>query len=222
MKKYALIIFDMDGTLYSFENGAYDIYSTTFYKKIEQNGVDFISRKLNMNRADAQKIRKSIFDKYNGNISIGLKKEFNIEREEYFNSAWDIDAAKYLKPAVQLDDMLARIKIKKAVLSSAPEVWVQRAIKQLGIYEQLDGVWCDDGIKKPDVNAYLRVTNAFNVLPQDTLIVEDEVRYLVPAKELGMTTVLIGSEKNRFIDYNIKTIYEIQSIEEIKSIIGGG
>lgn len=209
-----MIIFDMDGTLYSFEDGINNMYSTKFYEEIKDRGTKFIADRLSIDEIVAEKLRAEIFTRYDGNISIGLKQEKGIEREEYFDYVWNIDASKYMRSDSKLKELLGRIPYRKAVLSSAPKVWVQKALRQLDIFEQFDGIWWDNGLKKPDKHAYLQVTDAFNIETENVIMIDDDPAYLEPAKALGMKTVLIGSEKKPFIDYRIENIYGLIEVLE--------
>lgn len=213
-----LIIFDMDGVMYKFEGCGTDnaILLTPFYREIEQNGVAFIAEKLSVPEATAEKIRETIFQKYVGSVSIGLENEYGLNKAEYFNNAWNIDATKYLNPDKKLRDFMGKLPCKKAVLTSAPQVWAKRALEQLNVYDLFDGLWFgDDAIRKPLREAYSRILEVFDIKPEETIMVEDEPRYLKPAKEVGMITVLIGAKKEPWIDYNIEDIYEIQKLARV-------
>ena len=215
MKKYELVIFDMDGTLYRFEGSGTDgaIYKTKFYREIKQKGVNFIAERLSISRKDAERVKEDIYNKYNGEISIGLEKEYNVDRKEYFAKTWNVDTSRYINPDRELRILLNKILCKKALLTSAPQVWAERALNQLNIDDLFDGLWFGDGdIRKTDKKAYLQVTDSFDIKPERTLIVDDEPKHLNPAKEIGITTVLVGSEIKPYIDYYIKDIYGIQNL----------
>lgn len=214
---YDLVIFDLDGTLYKYEDikgvPFSVIYGTRFHNEILKRAGEFISKRLGVTPAQALKVRNTLLKKYDGSISVGLQTEYGIRRREYLNYAWDIDVVKYLKPNPKLRAFLSQIRIRKALLTAAPAIWAKRALRRLGVDDLFDGMWCgDDDIRKPLKEAYLNVTSSMKEKPEKTIIVEDEVRYLKPAKEVGMTTVLIGSKKEDFIDYNISSIYEIKRL----------
>lgn len=209
---YELIIFDMDGTLYGFEgSGKNDsFYATKFYDEVKERGIGFLSEKLHISKEEAGKVRNAVFQKYKGEVSIGLEKEYGIARAEYFGNAWGIDAGKYMERNPELKEMLSELKLKKAILTVAPDVWVRNVLAQLGIADLFDGVWAGDGdIRKPAKEAYLQVTRAMEVEPSKAIMVEDEPKFLKPAKELGMTTVLVGNVKEDYVDYNVDSIYAI-------------
>jgi putative hydrolase of the HAD superfamily len=109
--------------------------------------------------------------------------------------------------------MMIRLKIKKAILTTSPKIWALRAINRLGITKLMDGIWTGESdIRKPHKEAYLEVLEKFNLSPRSTLIVEDEPKNLVPAKELGMTTVLLGAGEYLHVDHYISKIYEVEEL----------
>lgn len=213
--RHGLIIFDLDGTLYRFPGSGSDrgIFRTGFYREVRENAAGFVSEVLGTDRGYAKGIIESISKRYDGDISIGLEKEFGIDRFDYFRGAWDIDAGKYIEPDPDLREALSMIPCRKAVLTSAPLVWAENALERLGIKDAFSGVWSGEyDIRKPDKMAYMQVYGYFGVSPKEVMIVEDEPMFLLPAKELGMTTVLVGGEKRVFIDYNIDSVCDVLKI----------
>lgn len=209
----------MDGTLYKFDGSGSNnaIFNTMFYDEVTQNVVKFLSNKLFVSLQDAKKIREDIFERYKGDISIGLEKEFGLERELYFTNTWNIYAAKYCNEDVLLQKMLLNILTKKVVLTNAPQVWAKNALRMLGIADQFERIYSGEGdIRKPQKEAYLQICEAFGIKPDEVMIVEDEPQYLKPAKELGMTTVLISSSNllsnESYVDYTLKNIYDLVKI----------
>src|SRR3989344_4020546 len=182
MTLYELIIFDMDGTLYKFDSSGRD-------DAIFESGF------------------------YKEIERIGLEKEYSLARGGYFGFVWNVDPSKYINVDKGLRELMRSIPYRRALLTTAPEVWARNVLRQLNIEYQFDGLWFGDGdVRKPDRRAYLQVTDSLGVMPEKTVIVKDEPKYLKPAKELGMTTVLVGSETAPWIDYYIPNIYEIQKI----------
>lgn len=208
-----LFIFDMDGTLYDFiDSNDGSILSSRFYKEVEENGIKFIEQKLEVSREEATGIRRRIFEEYGGDISIGLEKEYEIGKSEYFQNVWNIDASKYFDRDQKLIDLLSSIKGKKAILTSAPRAWAENALRQLGVYELFDSIWFGDGyVRKPDVEAYKKVLDYFGIAPERTLVVDDEQKCLQQAKQLGLQTMLKGQANinSQEIDYLIRQIYEM-------------
>ena len=214
---FELIIFDMDGTLYSFQDSGQDdaIFKTRFYEEVRRRGMAFIEDALKVKNKEARKIWDDVYNSYDGNLSIGLEEVHGIDRTEYFDKVWNIDASKFIDKDSKLKDLIASITIKKAILTMAPKSWTRNVLYQLGIEDLFDGIWFGEGdIRKPDLEAYLQVVNYFCVSPKKTMIIEDEPKYLKPAKSLGMTTVLVGPTKEPYIDHNIEGIYDLGRLLE--------
>ena len=69
---------------------------------------------------------------------------------------------------------------------------------------------------KPDPRAFLAVLEKLKVKPEETLMVGDELeRDLIPAKKLGMETILIDRE-NKIENPPVK---KINSLDELKQIL---
>ncbi len=216
---YKLVIFDVDGTLYKFEDRITSFLDTPMYKKIKKNAASFLSSKKKIDLEEAKKIIEDIYLRYKTDISIGLEKEFGIPKKEYFNNVWNIDASKYIKYNPKLRETINSLDCKKAVLSNAPPVWINSILSQLKIQDLFDKKWTGDGkIRKPSREAYLTVCEYFESEPSECIMIDDDQGYLEAAKKLGMTTVFISPNSDTIIgkaDYSIKEISEIKEINGI-------
>lgn len=213
--RYKLLIFDNDGTLYQFPGRGKDnaIIGTGFYREVWSNAIDMLSEMLSVARSESEGILEGIYSRYGGDVSIGLERVYGIDRSEYFSRTWNIDAGGYLKPDNRLRGILSSTNAKKCVLTSAPRVWADNALRRLGIHDMFDGIWSGEGdIRKPDREAYLQAPLFFGIAPDRALIVDDEPGFLKTPKEIGMTTVLVGGDRKGFIDHNIDDIYGIVEI----------
>lgn len=224
-KSYKLAIFDVDWTLYGpIPAGIKSFDDTSIGQEIIGKAVDFIKTRLSVPKEEAKKIRETVFkkEKYVENIGRGLEEEFGIPRDEYFSYAWDIDPAKHqIEPDPELKQVLDTIPYNKAALSASPPIWIDCVLARLGIKDSFDYTqYGDIDIRKPSKEAYLQVTNHFNVKPEDAVMFEDNLKYLKIAKELGMTTVLIDPEmkpesKPSYVDYCVPNIREIRNLPGI-------
>lgn len=174
--KVEVIIFDVDGVLYEFwDRGKNNsIYLTPFYREIRRRGIKFISIKLGKNPKESEKIWEEIFKKYNGDVSIGLEKEFGIGRYDYFEYTWDLPPERYLISNSRVINFIKEIRLRKGILSNAPTVWVRNVLKFLSLENKFEWIHTGDGeIRKPDLGVY-------------------EPKYLRVAKKIGFVTALVG------------------------------
>ncbi len=216
-ESYELIIFDMDGTLYTFgeESGEQGLFASDFYKEVERRGESFLQKKLSLPKGEASRVRQDIFKQYNGDMSLGLEQEYGIDRYAYFGEVWAIDPCPYVKEDERLKAMLERIPQRKAVLSNAPRAWLSGVLRQLGIQDFFEYIWTGESdIRKPCNEAYLQVTRTLNIPPEQCLMVEDSLEYLLPAAKLGMGTVLIGKQSVE-MDTCLDNIYQLEDFLEM-------
>ena len=210
---FKLVIFDIDGTLYDLPEGASDFSKTKMYKEIKQKGIEFIALRLGKSHKEAIKIRQHIDKKYDGDISIGLEKEYGLHRSEYFNYAWTVDLKGYVRSDKKTADMINSIKCNKAILSAAPEVWINNVLQRLNLNGLFDYVVSGDGdIRKPNPESYKTVLSHFGVKPEETIMVDDTYSCLRAAKDLGIRTVLIKRNRTRFPNYVDFAIEDLKSI----------
>ena len=220
MNTIDLIIFDMDGTLYEYENGVDDLSKTPMSKEIFKNGAEFIANKFFISTTNAEKLIDDLKIKYNNEIAIGLNIEYGIDIEEFLNAAWYVDPSKYIKYRRNLRKFLLSFKQKKAVLTASPQIWAEKLLHYLDIYDIFDGVWArNNKLRKPDLKLYKIILSYFNVKPEKTMVIEDNNEFLKQPKELGMHTVLISKnsifDKSKYADFIVRNIIEIDQIHEL-------
>jgi len=209
-----IIIFDMDGTLYEFKGDSFR--NSGLYDIIIENTLLYISNKLKKTKIEAQEILNFILKKYKDSISIGLEKEYNINRYDYFNFVWDIDAKKYVKFDSIINSLLLKLQknFDLVLLSDAPMIWISRILDYLEIREIFkNNIFSGEGdARKEFDNAFEKICETMNIEASVCIVVGDqEETDIAPAKKLGMNTVFVHSDKRSFLaDYNIKSIADIE------------
>jgi len=92
-------------------------------------------------------------------------------------------------------------------------------LDRLGLAAEIDhlhDIFAADLTPKPEAHGYRKLLDQFGIEPTQALMVEDMVRNLSPAKQLGMTTVWVdnGSERGNhgydeaIVDYRITDVGE--------------
>ncbi len=135
-----LIIFDLDGTIYKLDGGSYK--KSSLRRGVLRNAVKFIGERLSRSEVEAQNVLRTIKKKYGEQISIGLEREFGIDRHDYFNTVWDIPARDLVtkKDSGRKILLALRREYEMALVSDAPRVWINNVLKELGIKTSL-AVW---------------------------------------------------------------------------------
>ena len=211
-----VIIFDLDGTLYELVGGSFR--KSLLRKKVLDNACRLIADKLKKNRSDAQKVLKKIRDDYGEHISIGLEKEFDIDRQIYFNTVWNISTQGIIKKEAKLRKTILELNkfYKLILLSDAPRVWISCTLKALNVDDIFaNNIYSGEGdFRKGFSNAFREIIKKIAINPKQCIAVGDqEDTDIIPAKQLGMRTVFIAREKrSQIADHNILKISDLLAL----------
>jgi FMN phosphatase YigB (HAD superfamily) len=213
-----LIIFDLDGTLYKLRGGSYK--KSPLRREVLNNARNFLTLKLSINKTEAKRILASIQKKYGEQISIGLEKEFDIDRRDYFNTVWNIPARSIIIKERNLKKILLTLnkEYKLIVVSDAPLVWISNVLKELnieGIFR--NKIFSGEGNRRKGLNnSFSYIARKLKIKSQNCITVGDqESTDIIPAKKLGMKAIFIHSkQQSSFADLNIKSLQEL--LKEIK------
>ena len=212
-------IFDLDNTLYSGQ--------TKVFSEVDKKMSDYISKKLNVDLAEAKKIQKKYFYETGTTLS-GLMRHNNIDPYEFLDFVHDIDIS-WLPKDLLLEKELKKIKEKKYIFTNGSHSHVNNVIKQLGINDLFDGVFAitdSDFVPKPNLQPYQKLIKKFNIDPKKSILIEDIAHNLKPAKNLGMKTCWLENDETfakkdshkPYIDYKIKNLPSfLQEINILKN-----
>ena len=213
-------IFDLDNTMYDINLG--------LFKKISNRITDFIMSKYSLDIDQAKKIQKEYYLKY-GLTLRGLIVEKKLEPEEFLDYVHDVEHPELKKN----DQLISKIKIlegKKIIFTNASLKHAKNILKVLELEDDFDRI-IDikdlDYIPKPDRRSYKKLLECLNLNKEDldkTIFVEDTVKNLIPAKELGITTVWMKNSINEkdfiknfnFIDYSFNNLNEFLDTIKIR------
>lgn len=208
-----IIIFDMDGTLYKFKGDSFK--NSGLYDIVIENTLLYISNKLKKSEPEAKEILELVFEKYGNSISIGLEKEFKIDRHDYFDFAWNIEAKNYVQFDSSLKPFLLSLEnnFDLALLSDAPKIWVHTVLDYLGVKEIFkNNIFSGEGnVRKEFGNAFEEICKIMNIEAHRCIAVGDqEETDIIPAKKIGMKTVFVGENKSNISDYTIDNIFGLK------------
>jgi putative hydrolase of the HAD superfamily len=211
MRQDYRVVFDLDGTLYHFDGDAARTFTqSTFYADLKQRIVSFFVDALGMDENTARTEIQRIAAAYQGEMSVGVEREYGMSRNAYFAATWDCDPGKYITADGRLSDLLAGVAGRGALLTAAPRVWADRVLAYLGVADVF-GDWVYTGesdIRKPHTAAFQAVAGDFGVAPARLISIGDQNHSdILPAKALGMKTLLVGVRKQD-ADYCAPTIYD--------------
>ena len=205
-------IFDLDNTMYDINLG--------LFKKISNRITDFIMSKYSLDIDQAKKIQKEYYLKY-GLTLRGLIVEKKLEPEEFLDYVHDVEHPELKKN----DQLISKIRIlegKKIIFTNATSKHAEKILKILELeddFDQIIDIKDLEYIPKPDKRSYKKLLECLNLNKENldkTIFFEDTVKNLIPAKELGITTVWMKNSINEkdfmkncnFIDYSFNNLNE--------------
>ena len=205
-------IFDLDNTMYDINLG--------LFKKISNRITDFIMSKYSLDIDQAKKIQKEYYLKY-GLTLRGLIVEKKLEPDEFLDYVHDVEHPE-LKKNDQLISKIRLLEGKKIIFTNATSNHAKKILKILELehdFDQIIDIKDLEYIPKPDKRSYKKLLECLNLNKENldkTIFFEDTVKNLIPAKELGITTVWMKNSMNEkdfmkncnFIDYSFNNLNE--------------
>lgn len=192
-------IFDLDGTLYDLDGVPGTRFGASrFCADLMANTKTFISERLGVDQEEASQIHTRIIKTYEGELSLGLEAEYDIDRYDLFEATWGQPPEKYIGANPELTKMLAPFAGRSALLSAAPRVWVDLVLEYLEVGDVFGGqiYTGEPDLRKPNPEIFRLITKQLGTKPQNCLSIGDQnYSDIIPAKAIGMQTALIGPEQ---------------------------
>jgi len=199
------IFLDLDGTVYSPDNG--------MWEKIAARMEMYMHQVLGIPKNDILELRKKYFKKY-GTTLKGLQTNFTIDPEDYLSFVHDIPVGAFIKRDESLRQILDTLPQSKWILTNSNKEHAMRVLTALGVEDQFKDIFGVAEMQyhnKPDPYVFQKaLENAGGIPPSKCLFVDDIPQNLVPAWEMGFTTVLVGNNpKNFATHYSIDRIHDL-------------
>ena len=207
LKNIKNFIFDCDGVLYQ------DLEAV--FGQVSKRMTKYISEKLNLDLIKAKELQTNYFHKYNTSLN-GLMIHHDVNPEDFLKYVHDINLD-FMKKDYTLREELMKLDGKKLIFTNGSHEHVKNITKHVGIDDLFDGIFditdCNL-IPKPSIEPYKKLIEKFDIIPEETIFIEDIAKNLEPAKKLGMKTAwLINDEywgkrdsDKDFIDLKIKNL----------------
>lgn len=205
---YSTLLLDLDGTVYPQNNGIWEEIAT----RMEQ----FMHDKLNLPSTEISSIRQEYYQKFGTTLS-GLRHNYQVNEEEYLKYVHDIPLHHYLAPDIKLRKLLSNLPMQKWIFTNSDKPHAERVLNALNIKDLFEGILDIthfNYLNKPNEKVYKMVLEAIgSPYPDECVFADDSPKNLFPAKQLGMTTILVGGNpQNEFIDYHIASIYDLPEV----------
>lgn len=188
---YEKVLFDLDGTLYPNRIGLWNEIADKIYT--------FMHEKLDMKLEEIPQIRDHYFSTY-GTTLRGLQHDFpEMDTEEYLKFVHNVNIQKYIEPNPILKTQLEQLPLEKWIFTNADREHAKRVISQLGVADQFEGIVDVRALNffaKPEPQAFAAAFKVINNDPKKTIFLEDQIRNLVPAKQMGLYTIHLVTEEH--------------------------
>ena len=179
-------IFDLDNTLYPPEEN--------IFSQIDKKMTTFIAENLKISHEEAFNIQKQNFIDH-GTTLAGFMNTGNskINPDKFLEYVHDINLNS-LKEDNKLRKILLMLPGKKYIFTNGTKKHAENVLKKLNlenIFQSIFGIKEANYLPKPNIETYNLFLKINNIDPKTSIMFEDMGRNLIPAKELGMTTVLL-------------------------------
>jgi len=208
------LLFDIDGTIYPIVEKSF--MDSPLNHQVETRTVDYVAEKLKLTKYEAQTLFGQIKKSYPKRYSIGLNRNFDLNRADYLSFVWNVDPAKITPVNPRLINLFSTLSrdCSLYVMSDAPSIWIDNLL----LYQGIDSFFTHkfsgadmDLKKKNGLFAYfLKIVGAN---PFDCLMIGDEIENdIVPAKRCGMQTALISPVNCAQADFVVQNIFGLEKI----------
>ncbi len=204
MLRFAL--FDLDNTLYPQESGV--------MRAIGNRINQYMVERLGYSPETVHDSRDQYLQAFGTTLS-ALRHRYGIDALEFLDYVHDIPLEFYLRPDPELSGMLERMPLRKIIFTNADAPHARRVLDSLGVarhFERIVDIIALDFVNKPDLRAYARVLELIGARPGECLLIEDSIPNLLPAREMGMATVLVAEGKRPPVaDCHIARITDLEA-----------
>lgn len=202
-----VIIFDLDETLYPRQAG--------IMQAIGRRITAYLEQFLGLSHEEAMALRQEYIQKH-GTTLRGLQIHRGIDADHYLEFVHDVPVEELLRYDERLDRALESIDASKVVFTNASREHAERVLQALGIrrhFCRIVDIRDMDWVSKPHPSAYPRLLALLNAPAERCMLVEDNVRNLRPAAQLGMITVLVDAESDdEAVHYVIDEVWQIAAL----------
>ena len=186
-------VFDLDNTLYSADSG--------IFQQISELMGKFVSKYLNIDIKEAKKIQKKYYKKH-GTTLRGMMNNHGVDPDTFLNEVHQLDYS-IVEPNQKLNEELTKLNGKKIIYTNANQQHVNEVLARLELTNMFDDIFdikMADYIPKPELDPYKQIIDKFNINPSCAAMFDDIAKNLVPAKNLGFTSVWINVGHENFSD----------------------
>jgi len=181
-----LFIFDLDNTLYP--------KGLPIWRMVDDRIEQYVIDKVRTDRDTARRLRMHFLSQF-GSTLRGLMHHHGVRPADYLEYIHDVPIPEIVPRRPELLKMLSGLPGRCVVFTNGSKEYARRVLSALGVAERMEeiyGIEFMEYIAKPSPYPYRKLLRVTDTRPEDSLFCEDSRRNLLPARELGMFTVLVG------------------------------
>ena len=202
-------IFDLDNTLYSADSGIFQQVHTLMGK--------FVSEHLNIELKEAKELQKKYY-KQHGTTLRGMMDNHDIEPDYFLSEVHRLDYS-IVGPNKKLNIELEKLEGRKIIYTNANRKHADDVLEKLELthmFQEIYDIKNANYIPKPEISPYEKLIKDFKIDPSNTIMFDDIAKNLIPAKNVGFTSVWIDAgyenfsddiaNSKKFLDYETKNL----------------
>jgi putative hydrolase of the HAD superfamily len=209
----AYLLFDLDETLYPASCG--------LMQAVSERMTSFVAEFLGVPEQQAAEIRRGLSLRH-GTTLTGLMREHGLaEAERYLAYTHDVDVERILPRDPQLAPALRAIPLPKSVLTNSPLEHAVRVLDRLGVlelFERIFDIRYNGLAGKPDAAVYGRVLAALGRRPEEVLLIDNRLDYLLPFRAMGGRVLLVDEHDDHGKASGEATGAELPRLRDIKAL----
>ena len=199
-------LFDLDNTLHN--------AGEHIFPQIHRSMVDYICQFLNVDEAEATRLRESYWRRYGATL-LGMMRHHDIDPRHFLHHTHQFpDLERQVIAERGLKAMLRRLPGRKIIFSNAPLIYTEAVLSIAGIRRCFDAVYSVERLRfqpKPAMSGFLRVLRDEGLDPRSCIMVEDTLVNLKTAKRLGMKTVWVSTctRRSPCVDVKVRSVLDL-------------
>ena len=206
--KLNTIFFDLDSTLYPESCG--------LWQAIRERIDQYLELRMGFPIEQIPTMRQEFLIKH-GTTLRGLQIHYDIDPIDYLKYVHDLPLKNYLRPDPYLRKMLLSIPHRRWVFTNSDAPHANRVMKILGITDCFEGmvdVLAMHPLCKPQPAAYTFALEHAGVRNPDTCaLIDDSIRNLTTAHDMGFFTVLIGQNgQHENVDRSLTNLHDLPQV----------
>ena len=186
-------IFDLDNTLYSADSG--------IFQQVHVLMGDFVSRHLKIELQEAKVLQKKYY-KQHGTTLRGMMDNHGVDPDHFLAEVHKLDYS-IVGPNKNLNHQLEKLEGRKIIYTNANRQHVDDVLERLELthmFKEIFDIKNANYIPKPEISPYQQIIKNFDINTSSAIMFDDIAKNLVPAKNVGLTSVWVDAGYENFSD----------------------